>query len=101
MRGSWRGKAWQERSKRKKKRESETERKGYGGICRVEGEIYLPAACADKIIRQKTPGVDDGKSDAGNAEEKRVQEKSKGERGVLQDQVKKSEWRDEGENERR
>lgn len=27
---------------------------------RVEGEIYLPAACADKIIRQKTPGVDDG-----------------------------------------
>lgn len=33
--------------------------------CRVEGEIYLPAARADKIIRQKTPGVDDGEARGG------------------------------------
>lgn len=39
-------------------------------MCRVEGEIYLPAACADKIIRQKTPGVDDGKPGEGRVEEK-------------------------------
>lgn len=32
---------------------------------RVEGEIYLPAARADKIIRQKTPGVDDGEARRG------------------------------------
>lgn len=43
----------------KKKREREREE------CRVEGEIYLPAARADKIIRQKTPGVDDGEARAG------------------------------------
>jgi len=47
------------------------ERKGaHGGVRRVEGEIYLPAACADKIIRQKMPGVDDGKPSEGNVQEK-------------------------------
>lgn len=30
---------------------------------RVEGEIYLPAARADKIIRQKTPGMDEGEGE--------------------------------------
>lgn len=34
--------------------------------CRVEGEIYLPAARADKIIRQKMPGVDDDEAKEGS-----------------------------------
>lgn len=34
--------------------------------CRVEGEVYLRAARADKIIRQKTPGVDDGEARGGS-----------------------------------
>lgn len=40
--------------------------------CRVEGEIYLLAARADKIIRQKTPGVDDGEARGG---EERMEER--------------------------
>lgn len=66
--------------KREKVRQKE---RGHRGVRRVEGEIYLPAACADKIIRQKMPGVDDGKPGEGN-----VQEKEKG-RG-LRDQVRTS-----------
>lgn len=34
--------------------------------CRAEGEVYLRAARADKIIRQKTPGVDDGEARGGS-----------------------------------
>lgn len=39
--------------------------------CRVEGEIYLPAARADKIIRQKMPGVDDGEAKDGRMEKEK------------------------------
>lgn len=50
--------------KRKRKRDK----------CRVEGEIYLPAARADKIIRQKMPGVDDGEAEEGSRRKKSGEE---------------------------
>lgn len=46
------------RNRGKEKRERERE-------VRIEREIYLAAARADKIIRQKTPGVDDGEARGG------------------------------------
>lgn len=47
-------------------------------MCRVEGEIYLPAACADKIVRQKTLGVDDGKPGVGKTWKEKSRDRSKG-----------------------
>lgn len=58
------------RDRGKKKREG----------CRVEGEIYLPAARADKIIRQKTPGVDDGEARGGGGLRSGRRERRKKER---------------------
>jgi len=73
MRGSWRGEVRKARGGRRNEEKSEMERKGaHGGVRRV-GEIYLPAACADKIIRQKTGG---GRREAGRRE--RAGERARG-----------------------
>lgn len=48
--------------------------------CRVEGEVYLRAARADKIIRQKTPGVDDGEARGGSGLQTGRSERRKKER---------------------
>lgn len=59
-----------EKGRKSKGERARQKERGHRGVHHVEGEIYLPAACADKIIRQKTPGVDDGKPGEGNVEEK-------------------------------